>query len=158
MNVIVIVDEHWGIGNEGDQLLYLKPDLKRFQELTTGGAIVVGRKTLETFPEGEPLRNRRNFVLTRQEDFALEGAEVFHDLESLLAAAPEDCFVVGGETVYRQLLPYCDRAYVTKVHKSYQADTFFPNLDQDALWWIEEEEGPFTHEETRYSYVTYRKT
>lgn len=158
MNLIVIVDQNWGIGNEGDQLLYLKPDLKRFQELTSGNPLIVGRKTLETFPGGKPLKNRRNLILTKQTDFEMEGAEVFHDLATLLEYAPEESFVVGGESVYRQLLPYCDKAYVTKVHRVHPADTYFPNLDQDALWWVEEEEGPFLYEDITYSYVTYRKT
>lgn len=158
MNVIVIADQNWGIGNEGDQLVYLAPDLKRFQQLTSGHPILLGRKTLETFPGGRPLKNRRNLILSTQEDFQVEGAEVFQNIEALLAVAPEDCFVVGGESVYRQLLPYCDRAYVTKVQKVYPADCYFPNLEQDPLWWVEEEGGPFVYEDLTYSYVTYRKT
>lgn len=158
MNVIVIVDQNWGIGCEGDQLVYLPPDLKRFQNLTSGHPVLLGRKTLETFPGGRPLKNRRNMILSTNEDLEVEGAEVFHSIAELLAAAPEECFVVGGERVYRQLLPYCDRAFVTKVQKSYQADCYFPNLDQDPLWCVEEEQGPFVYEELTYSYATYRKT
>lgn len=158
MNAIVIVDQNWGIGNEGEQMVYLSPDLKRFQSLTSEHSIVLGRKTLETFPGGRPLKNRRNLILSRQAGFAVEGAEVFGSVAALLENVPDDAFVVGGESVYRQLLPYCDRVYLTKVHAGYPADTFFPNLDQDALWWVEEESGPFAHEGIRYSYLTYRKT
>ncbi len=158
MKLIVIVDQNWGIGNEGEQLLYLKPDLQRFKELTSGHDLILGRKTLATFPKGKPLPNRRNLILSRNQDLLIEGAEVFHDLETLVEYAPHDCFVIGGESVYRQLLPYCDVAYVTKVHQSYQADCYFPNLDQDALWWLEEESECQSYEGIDYTYCTYRKT
>lgn len=158
MNLIVIADQNWGIGKDGDQVVYLKPDLKRFQQLTSGHTIILGRKTLATFPGGNPLKNRRNMILSSNQEFQVEDGEVFHSVEELLKAAPEDSFVIGGESVYRQLLPYCDKAYVTRVEQAYPADCYFPNLDQDALWWREEEEGPFLYEGLRYFYVTYRKT
>lgn len=155
MNLIVIVDQNWGIGKDGDQLVYLKPDLKRFQQLTTGHTIVLGRKTLATFPGGKPLKLRRNLILSTQKDFQVEGGEVVHTIEELLKVAPADSFVIGGASVYHQLLPYCHRAYVTKVEETYPADCSFPNLDADPAWQIEEEEGPFCYEDLRYSYVTY---
>ena len=157
MNLIVIVDQNWGIGNEGDQLVYLKPDLKRFQQMTSGHTIILGRKTMETFPGGKPLKNRRNMILSTNPEFQVEGGEVFHSVAELLKAAPEDSFVIGGESVYRQLLSYCDRAYITKVHKTYTADCYFPNLDQDARWWLEEEEGPYLYEDLEYFYQIYRR-
>ena len=115
MNVIVAVDQNWAIGKDGDQLVYLSEDLKRFKSLTTGHPVILGRKTLATFPGGRPLKGRRNLILSRNTDFAPEGAEVFSDVETLRAAAPEDAFVIGGASVYRQLLPWCDTAYVTKI-------------------------------------------
>ena len=96
MNVIVAVDENWSIGKDGDQLVYLSQDLKRFKALTTGHPVILGRKTLATFPGGRPLKGRRNLILSRDLDFAPEGAEVFRDLEALRSAASEDAFVIGG--------------------------------------------------------------
>ena len=116
MNVIVAVDENWGIGKDGDQLVYLSQDLKRFKALTTGHPVILGRKTLATFPGGRPLKGRRNLILSRDPAFAQEGAEVFRDLEALRSAVSEDAFVIGGASVYEQLLPWCDTAYVTRIH------------------------------------------
>ena len=157
MNVIVAVDENWAIGQDGDQLCYIPADLKRFQKLTTGHPVLLGRKTLATFPGGRPLKNRRNLILSGQTDFAPEGGEVFHTLEAALAAAPADTFVIGGESVYRQALDRCDTAYVTKIQKAFPADRYFPDLDTDPAWTIAETEGPYEHEGLTYFYVTYRR-
>lgn len=157
MNVIVAVDEHWAIGKDGDQLCYIPADLKRFQKLTTGHPVLLGRKTLATFPGGRPLKNRRNLILSTQANFAPEGGEVFHSLGEALAAAPEDTFVIGGESVYRAALDRCDVAYVTKIHRAFPADRFFPDLDQDPAWQVEEEDGPYQHEDLTFTYVTYRR-
>lgn len=157
MNVIVAVDENWAIGKDGDQLCYIPADLKRFQKLTTGHPVLLGRKTLATFPGGRPLKNRRNLILSSQQDFAPEGGEVFHTLESALDAAPADTFVIGGESVYRQALDRCDTAYVTKIQKAFPADRYFPDLDADPAWTIAETEGPYEHEGLTYFYVTYRR-
>lgn len=96
MNLIAAVDLNWAIGRDGDQLCYIPADLKRFQALTTGHPVILGRKTLATFPGGRPLKNRRNLILSRDPSFAPEGAEVFRSLEALRAAAPADSFVIGG--------------------------------------------------------------
>ena len=96
MNVIVAVDRNWAIGKDGDQLIYISEDLKHFKALTAGHTVILGRKTLATFPGGRPLKGRRNLILSRDPGFAPKEAEVFRDLDSLLAAAPEDAFVVGG--------------------------------------------------------------
>ena len=157
MNVIVAVDADWAIGLGGDQLCYIPEDLKRFQRLTTGHPVLLGRKTLATFPGGRPLKNRRNLILSKDPDFAPEGAEVFRTLEEALAAAPADTFVIGGESVYRQALAFCDTAYVTKLDKAFPADRWFPNLDRDPDWAVTETEGPFGHAGLTYSYVTYRR-
>ena len=151
------MDENRAIGKGSDHLAYMATDLKRFQCLTTGHAIILGRKTLLTCPRSAPLKNRRNMILTRNQDFQVEGAEVFHSVEDLLPKLPADAFVVGGEEVYRQLLPYCKEAYVTKVHEGFEADRHFPNLDEDDAWQIVEEEGPFEHEGHPYSYLRYER-
>ena len=144
MNVIAAVDQNWAIGKDGDQLCYLSADLKRFQALTTGHAVILGRKTLATFPGGRPLKNRQNLVLSRDLSFAPEGAEVFRDLDSLLAAAPADAFVIGGERVYRALLPWCRRAV-------------FPTLDGDPTWRLVAEEPPLEQDGLVFHYVTYER-
>ena len=157
MNVIVAVDANWAIGLDGDQLCYIPADLKRFQKLTTGHPVLLGRKTLATFPGGRPLKNRRNLILSTNPDFAPEGGEVFRFLEAALAACPEDTFVIGGESVYHAALDRCDLAYVTKIEKAFEADRYFPNLDADPAWEIVEEEGPFQHEDLTFTYVTYKR-
>ena len=157
MNVIVAVDQNWAIGKDGDQLVYLSEDLKRFKSLTTGHPVILGRKTLATFPGGRPLKGRRNLILSRNTDFAPEGAEVFSDVETLRAAAPEDAFVIGGASVYRQLLPWCDTAYVTKIDRAFPADCYFPDLEQDPAWERTEESAPLEQDGIVYRYVTYRR-
>ena len=157
MNVIVAVDQNWAIGKDGDQLVYLSEDLKCFKSLTTGHPVILGRKTLATFPGGRPLKGRRNLILSRNTDFAPEGAEVFSDVETLRAAAPEDAFVIGGASVYRQLLPWCDTAYVTKIDRAFPADCYFPDLDQDPAWERTEESAPLEQDGIIYRYVTYRR-
>ncbi len=157
MNLIAAVDQNWAIGKDGDQLCYIPADLKRFQALTTGHAVILGRKTLSTFPGGRPLKNRRNLILSRNAAFAPEGAEVFSGMEDLLKAAPPDAFVIGGESVYKALLPYCDKAYITKIHKAWPADSFFPNLDADPAWQVTEEGEWQDHEGLAFRYVTYER-
>lgn len=157
MNLIVAVDENWAIGKGGDQLAYISADLKRFKELTTGHPVILGRKTLATFPGGRPLKGRRNLILSATPGYAVEGAEVFADVDSLLAAATEDSFVIGGESVYRALLEYCDTAYVTKLHAGFPADRWFPDLDTHPDWTIIEESEPFEEKGICFHYVTYHK-
>ena len=157
MNLIVAVDKNWAIGRDGDQLIYIPEDLKHFKALTTGHPVILGRKTLATFPGGRPLKGRRNLILSRDPAFAPEGAEVFPDLDQLLSAAPADSFVIGGASVYRTLLDRCDTAYVTRIQKAFPADRYFPDLDRDPAWQAVEEEGPYTHEDLTFTYVTYRR-
>ena len=119
--------------------------------------MILGRKTLATFPGGRPLKGRRNLILSRSADFAPEGAEVFSDVETLRAAAPEDAFVIGGASVYRQLLPWCSTAYVTKIDRAFPADCHFPDLDQDPAWEQAEESAPLEQDGIIYRYLTYRR-
>ena len=157
MNVIVAVDANWAIGKGGDQLVYIPEDLKHFKELTMGHPVILGRRTMATFPGGRPLKGRRNLVLSRDPDFRPEGAEVYPDLAPLLAAAPEDAFVVGGASVYRALLDRCDTAYVTKIGRAYEADCWFPNLDEDPAWTLAEESEPMEYEGITFRYTVYRR-
>ena len=157
MNLIVAVDQNWAIGKDGDQLIYIPEDLKRFKALTTGHPVILGRKTLATFPGGRPLKGRDNLILSATPGYQVEGAQVYPNLEALLAAAPDDAFVIGGESVYRALLPYCDTAYITKIHAEFPADRYFPNLDEDPNWTITETSEPLEHEGTAFHYVTYTR-
>ena len=157
MDLIVLADEEWGIGKDGDQIVYIPGDLRYFRETTMGHAVILGRKTLSTFPGGRPLQGRRNLILSRDPSFAPEGAEVFRSLEELLAAAPDDAFVIGGASVYQALLDRCDTAYVTKVQGTFSADCHFPDLDARPDWQAVEE-GPLQEESgTCYRRATYRR-
>ena len=159
MNAIVAVDANWGIG-QGNKLLFtLRGDLKRFRQITTGGTILLGRKTLETFPNGQPLPNRRNVVLTKS-SLELEGATVVHTIPELLDAVkdedPDSVFVVGGGTVYTALLPYCKRVYMTRINATAgDPDTYFPNLDKLPGWEVEKEEPPIVEDGISYRFVDY---
>ncbi|MCI8422949.1 MAG: dihydrofolate reductase [Lawsonibacter sp.] len=158
MNLIVAVDQNWAIGLNGDQLFYLSQDLKRFRSLTLGHPVILGRKTLATFPGEKPLKGRRNLILSRDPAFAPEGTEVFQDLEALLTAAPEDAFVIGGASVYQALLDRCDTAYVTKVEAAFPADCWFPNLDQRPEWRLTAEEPVQEEQGLCFRYLVYRRT
>lgn len=128
MNVIAAVDENWAIGNRNELLVRIPADHKFFREETTGKVVILGRKTLQTFPGGLPLKNRENLILSGNENFKVKDAEVFNSIEELLERLKdydtEDVYVIGGESVYRQLLPYCDTAHITKIDRAYEADAF----------------------------------
>ena len=156
MQCIVAVDRNWGIGKDNQLLFPIPADLKRFRALTTGHAILMGRKTLESFPKG-PLPNRRNIVLSRNPGYRVEGAQVVSTPEEAAALAGEDGFVIGGESVYRLLLPLCDTALVTKIDASFPADAWFPDLDHHPDWRLTGEEPPLEHNGVTFRYVTYQK-
>ena len=135
MELIVAVYDDWGIGREGTQPIALSADRKFFRETTRGATVIVGRRTIEDFPGKKPLPGRVNLAMSRSEA-EIPGFTVCHSPEEVLAQtknAPR-AFVIGGGSVYRQMLSYCDRAYVTKVHTTPESDTFFPNLDEDPAW------------------------
>ena len=155
MNLIVAVDKNWAIGKDGDQLIYIPQDLKHFKALTTGHPVILGRKTLATFPGGRPLKGRRNLILSRDPALSPEGGEVYPDLDRLLAAAPEDSFVVGGASVYSALLPHCRTAYVTRIDAAFPADTYFPDLDADPHWQIGEISDPLEYDGISFRYYAY---
>lgn len=148
MELIVAVYDDWGIGREGTQPIALSADRKFFRETTRGATVIVGRRTVEDFPGKKPLPGRENVVLTRS-CTELPGFTVCASPEAALeiGAKAERAMVIGGGSIYRQMLPYCDTAYVTKVHCTPDSDTFFPDLDADPQWKLEsvlqsgEEEG-----------------
>ncbi len=136
---IVAVDENWAIGNKGELLISLPEDQKQnFKVKTLGHPVIYGRKTLDTFPGGRLLPGRENIILTRNPDLLVEGATVMHSVEEVLKYTEkntDECFfIIGGEQIYRQFLPYCDKCIVSKIHKSFEADAFFPDLDSLKGW------------------------
>lgn len=157
MIAIVAVDRNWAIGQGGEQLIYISRDLKRFKEFTTGNTIILGRKTMYTFPGSKPLKNRRNLILSRTPGFAPEGAEVYPGLEELMEHVddPDNTYVVGGASVYHTMIGQCDRAYVTKIDTEFPADCWFPNLDEDPAWEIESEGDWMEQDGVRFRYVNY---
>ena len=162
MNLIVAVDENWAIGRGGDLLAHMKEDMKFFRNTTKGHVVLMGRKTLDSFPGGQPLKNRTNIVLTANPEFEREGVIVVHSIEELLAEAnkypTEELFVIGGGRVYEELLPYCTKAYITHIHKTFEgADTWFPNLSEDGAWKLTETGESFEQDDFTYTFTTYER-
>ena len=137
MNVIVAVDKNWAIGKDNRMMWSIPADMKFFRETTKGNIVIMGRKTLESFPQGQPLKNRVTIVITRKKDYKVKGAVIVHSVEEAVKEAKKyegELFVIGGESIYRAMLAYCDTAYVTKIDHAFDADTYFPNLDEDKEW------------------------
>lgn len=161
MNLIVAVDENWAIGYQNKLLVSIPQDMKFFRETTTGKVVVLGRKTLETFPGGQPLKNRTNIVITKDKDYKVKDAIVVHSIEEALEELKkydsEDIYVIGGDSIYRQMLPYCSLAHVTKIHHEYLADTHFPNLDEMDDWEITGVSDEQTYFNLEYEFVRYKR-
>lgn len=161
MNMIVAVDSNWAIGHKGKLLVSIPEDMQFFRRETTGKVVVMGRKTLESFPNGLPLKNRVNVVITKDKEYNVKDAIICHSIEEALEVLKqyndEDIYVIGGESVYRQFLPYCSVAHVTKINYSYDADTYFPNLDEMDEWTIEESSDERTYFDLEYKFVKYVK-
>ena len=161
MQAIVAADKQWGIGRNGSLLVRIPADMKRFREMTTGKVVILGRKTLQTFPQGRPLPDRDNIILSRNPSFQVKGAAVVHDLaqmQQLIAdVPPEDVFCIGGAQIYELLLAQCDVCHVTRLERSYHADAFFPDLDAAPDWELVEESEEQTYFDTAYTFCTYRK-
>lgn len=161
MNAIVAVDANWAIGCQGDLLFSLPTDMRRFRTLTMGGTVILGRKTLDSFPGGKPLPKRRNIVITRNTDLAVEGAEIAASPEEALklAQGEENIWVIGGGSVYTALLSRCKRVYLTKVDQAAEnADTFFPNLDKLPNWKVEKRSEPVEENGLTYRFIDYVNT
>ena len=161
MNLIVAVDRNWGIGYKGQLLVSIPNDHKMFRKETLNKVIVYGRKTLETFPLSQPLDRRTNIILSRNPDYQVRGAVVVHSIEELLKELEkydsEDIYIIGGESIYRQMLPYCDTAHVTMIDYAYQADAFFPDLDRDPEWEITADSEEQTYFDIPYTFVRYSR-
>ena len=160
MKCIVAVDENWGIGNKNALLVHIPNDMKMFRSETMGKVIIMGRKTLESFPQGQPLAGRTNIVLTKDMSYQVKGAVVVHSMEEALAESEkygQDVYCIGGDSIYRQMLPYCDVAHVTKIDFAYEADAHFPNLDEDSDWEVTAESEEQTYFDLEYTFMKYER-
>ena len=161
MNAIAAVDANWAIGNKNRLLTSIPADMKFFREKTMGHVVVMGRKTLESFPNGLPLKNRVNIVLTENRSYKVKDAIIVHSIEEALEElkkyASEDVYVIGGDSIYAQMLPYCDTAHVTKIDFGYEADAWFPNLDENPDWELEEKGEMQEEKGVRFSFDVYKK-
>lgn len=161
MKAILSADENWAIGKDNKLLVSIPSDMKFFRTQTAGKAVVMGRKTLESFPNGQPLKNRTNIVFTRNRDYQAKDIIVVHTLEELLKEikkySSEDVYCIGGGSIYKLLLPYCDTVYVTKIEFAYEADSYFPNLDEMPEWKITEQSEEQTCFDLEYKFLTYKR-
>lgn len=161
MNIIAAVDRNWAIGKNGRLLVSIPNDQKRFREETIGKVVILGRRTLQTFPQGMPLQGRTNIILSKDKDYRVKGAAVVHSIEELLreleSYPPEDVYCIGGESVYTQLLPYCDTAHITMIDRVYEADAHFPNLDRNPEWEITADSDEQTYFDIAYTFLKYER-
>ena len=161
MNLIAAVDKNWAIGRNNKLLVSIPDDMKFFRETTTGKVVVMGRKTLESFPGKKPLKNRVNIVLTGDRSYQADGAVIVHDMEELheeLKKYPsEDIYVIGGESIYKQLLDECDVAHITKIDFAYEADAWFLNPDEKEAWVVTADSEEQTYFDLEYHFYKYEK-
>ncbi len=161
MKAIVNVDKNWGIGKGNDLLNHLSPDMKFFKEKTTGNVVVMGKSTFLSFPGQKALPNRVNIVLTTDKSWGAADVIACHSLDELFIQLERydtnTVYVIGGESVYEQLLPYCNTAYVTKVETAKEADKFFPNLDENKEWVLSQDGEMLEHNGVNFKFTTYIK-
>lgn len=161
MNLIANVDKNWAIGKNNRLLVRIPADMKFFRETTTGKVVVMGRKTLESFPNGQPLKNRTNIVLTHDRSYQVEDAIVVYSMDDLheeLKKYPSgDIYIIGGESIYRQMADACDVAHITKVDYTYDADAYFPNLDEKPEWQVTQESEEQTYFDLIYHFYRYER-
>ena len=158
MDAIVAVYSDWGIGDGGTQPIVLRADRKHFKDLTDGAAVIVGRKTLEDFPGGKPLKGRDNIVITRQ-NIAIEGAQIAHSTDEALSLSKsyDRCFCIGGASIFEQFFPYTKRIYITKIDACPTSSKFFANLDQDPDWKCTEMSEKLEENGIGYQFLTYER-
>ena len=161
MNLIAAVDNNWAIGKNNQLLVRIPMDQKFFREMTTGKVVVMGRKTLESFPNSRPLKNRTNIVLTHNPSYEVEGAVVVHSLDELHKELEkynsEDIYIIGGQKIYEQLVDECDVAHITKVDFEYDADEYFPNLDEKPEWQITGDSEEQTYFDLEFYFLRYER-
>ena len=161
MNLIVNVDSNWAIGYRGNLLVSIPEDMKFFRSETTGKVVVLGRKTLDTFPGGQPLKNRTNIILTRNPNYQVKGAIICHSVEEVLEELKkynsEDVYIIGGDSIYKEFLPYCDVAHVTRTDHVYDADAWFPNLEEDPAWVLTGESEEKTYFDLEFRFCRYER-
>ena len=161
MNLIVNVESNWAIGYRGKLLVSIPEDMKFFRSETTGKVVVLGRKTLDTFPGGQPLKNRTNIILTRNPNYQVKGAIICHSVEEVLEELKkynsEDVYIIGGDSIYKEFLPYCDVAHVTRTDHVYDADAWFPNLEEDPAWVLTGESEEKTYFDLEFRFCRYER-
>ncbi|MBQ8946681.1 MAG: dihydrofolate reductase [Lachnospiraceae bacterium] len=162
MNMIVAVDSNWAIGNKGSLLVSIPADHKMFRNETIGKVVVLGRRTLETFPQKQPLSGRTNIILTHNPDYRVGDALIVHDIDELMNELgnypDEDIYIIGGASVYELMLPYCDTVHVTKIDHEYEADAYFPNLDESGEWKITADSDEQVYFDITYRFLKYQRT
>ena len=158
MKLIAAADKNWSIGKDGGLLCHLPGDLKYFKEKTLGKTVVMGRKTLDSLPGGKPLPGRTNVVLTRDGNFHREGCIVIHSIEELLSGwKSDDVMVIGGGSLYKELLPYCDTCYITRIDKEFEADTVMPDLDRRSEFEMVWQSEVQCEKGTQYRFTRYER-
>ena len=161
MNLIAAVDSKWGIGYKNKLLISIPDDMKFFKEMTTGKVCIMGRSTLNSLPGGRPLSGRVNIVLTRDKSFKKDGVIAANSVEQVLEIIKEyntkDVFVIGGESIYSQFMPYVDTAFITYIDYTYQADKYMENLDKSADWKMTVESEEQTYFDLEYYFYKYEK-
>ena len=161
MKCIAAVDRNWAIGKNNKLLISIPADMRFFRDHTVGKVVIMGRATLQSFPGAKPLKNRINIVVTRDPKFYVPDAIIVHSVKEAADAAAvypaDDVYVIGGASIYRQFLPLCDTAYITKIDYAYDADTYFPNLDSDPEWELASESEEQTYYDLAYTFTEYRR-
>ncbi len=161
MNLMAAVDENWAIALKGSLLVRIPSDGKFFQQTTADGVVVMGRRMLENFSNSLPVSGRTTLVLSKNQSLSVRGALVVHSVEETLDKLKEygdrEVYVIGGNSVYRQFLPYCGKAYITKIHHIYDADTYLPDLDQDPDWVLTADSEEQTYFNLEYYNLIYER-
>jgi len=162
MKIIVAVDSNWGIGNKGSLLFWIPEDIKLFKQMTLGKVVVMGRETFESLPNKEPLKDRVNIVLSKNENFKNDKVNICRSLDELFDELEkynsDNVFVIGGESIYFQLLDFCNEVYITKIEKEcIDVDKYFIDLDKYELWRIEAISEKKEFKDVEYRFVKYIK-
>jgi dihydrofolate reductase len=159
MNAIVITDKNWGIGFKGRLQYHLSADLDYFYRKTKNKTVIMGRKTLETLPGRQPLKERDNIILSRKKGLEIKNARVLGSKREVLDAVEkkdtEEVYVIGGDEIYRLFLPLCTRVFVTKVDDTKEADSFFPDLDKSDQWKKISESNSVTEQGVKFTFIEY---